>query len=82
MADISQITLPSGSTYNIKDSTARQQITELTGAVSGAIHYRGVTTTVLTDGAAGGTNGAVTIDNKSYTPSAGDVVIYGNSEFI
>lgn len=79
MADISQITLPSGSTYNIKDSTARQQISDLTGQLTGAVHFRGLTSSEITDGAA--TN-PITIDDKSYTAIAGDVVIYGNMEYI
>ena len=44
MADISKITLPSGTTYNIKDEVARR-------AQSGAMHWLGITTTALTDGA-------------------------------
>ena len=79
MADISQITLPSGSTYNIKDSTARQQIIDLTGQLTGAVHFRGLTSTEITDGA---TTNPIMIDSKSYTAVAGDLVIYGNSEFI
>ena len=79
MADISRITLPSGSVYNIKDATARQDISELRTSLSGAAHYIDVTTTPLTDNCE--TN-PITIDGKSYTAKAGDVVAYGNSEFI
>ena len=79
MADISQITLPSGSTYQIKDATARQQIIDLTGQLTGAVHYRGLTSSEITDGA---TINPITIDNKSYTAVAGDLVIYGNMEYI
>ena len=43
MADISKITLPTGTTYNLKDTVARESI----GALSGAVKYLGVTTTKL-----------------------------------
>ena len=79
MADISRITLPSGSVYNIKDATARQDISELRTSLSGAAHYIDVTTTPLTDNCE--TN-PITIGGESYTAKAGDVVAYGNSEFI
>lgn len=75
MADISKITLPTGVTYNLKDTVARESI----GALSGAVKYLGVTTTELTDGA---TTSPITIEEESVTPKAGDVVIYGESEFI
>ena len=75
MADISKITLPTGTTYNLKDTVARESI----GALSGAVKYLGVTTTELTDGA---TTSPITIEGKSITPKAGDVVIYGENEFI
>lgn len=75
MADISKITLPSGTTYNIKDATARSSI----AALSGALTFLGTTTTALTDGA---TTSPITIGGTSVTPAAGNVVIYGNSEFV
>lgn len=75
MADISKITLPSGTTYDIKDATAR----ELIGSLSGALTYLGTTTTVITDGSAAS---PITIGDKSVTPKAGNVVAYGNSEFV
>lgn len=75
MADISKIELPSGSTYDIKDATAR----ELISSLSGALTYLGTTTTALTDGS---TTSPITIGDKSVTPKAGDVVAYGNSEFV
>lgn len=79
MADISQITLPSGSTYTLKDSQARQDIADLTGSLSGAMHWAGITTTVLIDGA---TSQTISIDGENYTASAGDVAAYGSQEFI
>jgi len=42
MAEISKITLPSGTTYDIKDATAR-------ATIAGAISIKGTTTTALTD---------------------------------
>lgn len=75
MADISKITLPSGTTYEIKDAKAR----ELIGSLSGALTYLGTTTTALADGA---TTSPITIGGTSVTPKAGDVVAYGNSEFV
>ena len=75
MADISKITLPSGTTYDIKDAKAR----ELIGSLSGALTYLGTTTTAITDGSAAS---PITIGDKSVTPKAGNVVAYGNSEFV
>lgn len=69
MADIqyiSQITLPSGNTYVIKDKEARELI-------AGGVHYRGVTTTALTDGS---TTNPIQIGGQSYTAESGDLVIY------
>lgn len=79
MADISKITLPNGSTYDIKDAIARSTISTITSSISGGIHYRGVTTTALTDGA---TTSPIKINNADYAPQTGDIVIYGQLEFI
>lgn len=72
MAEISKITLPSGTTYDLKDATARQM-------VAGGVMYRGVTTTALTDGAS--TN-PITINGESYTAVNGDLVLSSNKEFL
>ena len=72
MPDISKITLPTGTTYDIKDETARQMI-------AGGITFRGVTTTALTDGA---TTNPITINSESYTAVNGDLVIYEDKEFL
>lgn len=72
MADISKITLPSGTTYNIKDEVARQSL-------SGAIIIRGTTTTALTDEA---TTNPIQIDGSSYTAVANDAVFYNKKEFV
>lgn len=72
MADISQIKMPSGTVYDIKDAVARSQI-------GGAITIRGTTTTALTDEA---TTNPITIDGNSYTAVANDAVFYNKKEFI
>ena len=79
MADISEITLPSGVTYDIKDATARNDISMLKGSGTGAMHYAGVTTTALVNGSS---TSPIKINEADYTPSNGDVVIYGQLEFV
>lgn len=80
MPDISKIILPNVPTpYDLKDSQARTDIENLKGQVSGGVHYIGVTTTAITDGSA--TN-PVSIGGKAVTAVNGDLVIYGNKEFI
>lgn len=49
------------------------------GGLSGAMHFKGTTTTTMSDGL---TTAAVTIGGSSYTPEAGDVVLYSDSEFV
>ena len=66
MPDISRITLPSGTTYNIKDEDARKLI----AALSSATRYLGVTTTALSDGAA---TTPIAIGDKSVIPKGGDI---------
>lgn len=75
MADISQIKLPNGTTYNIKDANARERIEALESFTT----YLGVTTTALTDGAE--TN-PIQINGQSVTAQTGNIVLYGNKEFI
>lgn len=72
MADISKITLPSGTTYDIKDAVAR-------AAAAGGMKFLGVTTTALTDGSS--TN-PITIGGNSVTAAAGNIVLYGSKEFV
>lgn len=79
MADISEITLPSGVTYDIKDAAARHDISMLKGSNTGAMHYAGVTTTALADGSS---TSPIKINNADYTPSNGDVVIYNSLELV
>ena len=68
MPDISKITMPSGTVYDIKDAQARR-----------AKSWLGITTTPLTDGA---TTNPITIGTSSVTAVAGDITSYGNQEFI
>ena len=75
MADISKITLPSGTTYNIKDQGARDLIDEM----SGYTDFLGVTTTALTDGA---TTNPIKINNVDVTAKKGNIATYGSAEFI
>lgn len=49
------------------------------GGSGDGVHFRGSTTTALTDGA---TTNPITIDGESYTAVMGDMVIYGNKEFL
>lgn len=71
MPDIKQITLPTGTTYDLRDSRV--------DTLEGFTRYLGVTTTELTDGA---TTNPIVINSESVTASSGDIVLYGNSEFI
>lgn len=79
MADISKITLPSGTTYNIKDAQARSDIADLQTAISGGVTFEGVTTTPLTDGA---TTNPIIINGSSKTATKGWLVAYDSSEFV
>ena len=79
MADIKHVELPSGTTYNFVDEAGRALIAEMKDTLTGAMEYIGTTTTALSDGA---TTSPITIGTASITPKAGNVVIYGNKEFI
>lgn len=74
MADISKITLPSGTTYDIKDTVARQ-------TAGGGLQFRGITTTAITDGATT-TTYTISGETDSRTAANGDMVVNGNKEFI
>lgn len=76
MPQISKITLPSGTTYDIKDAQARSQIQALTGG--DAVVFMGVSTTQLTDGG----NQIPTVGGNQKTPAAGQLFFYGTQEFI
>lgn len=82
MADLSQIKLPSGTIYNLKDAQARNDIANIQSTITGAMHYRGITTTALTDGS---TTATIKIDDVNVTFAAADagaVVIYGEREYV
>ena len=73
MPEISKITLPSGTTYDIKDATAREM-------ASGVIHLiEGVNTTELVDGAS--TN-PIMVNGHAYTAKKGDATFWNNKEFV
>ena len=79
MPDISQITLPSGNVYDIKDADAREQIEELRQSISGGVRFVGPTTTEISDGS---TVKPITVNGSSYTQIKGDIVIYNDFEYI
>lgn len=79
MADLSKITLPSGTTYNLKDAKAREDIAAIEAAIAGGVTFLGITTTALTDGA---TTNPVTIGGESVSAINGCIVIYDTKEFI
>lgn len=70
---ISQVTLPSGNTYEIKDAEARAAI----AALGTPAKWIGITTTALTDGAS--TN-PITINGQSVTAEAGNITAYDNGD--
>ena len=47
--------------------------------LSNAMHFVGTTTTEMSDNL---TTASVTIDNETYAPSSGDVVLYNDSEYV
>lgn len=79
MPDISKITLPSGTVYNLKDAQAREDIESIKGAVSGGVSFLGITTTELTDGA---TTSTITVGGKQVSAINGALVIYSSDEFV
>lgn len=76
MADISKITLPSGTTYNIKDAEAREILEAFAGG--SAVVFMGVSTTALTDGG----NETPTVSGSTRTPVAGQLFFYGTQEYV
>lgn len=75
MAEISKITLPSGTTYDLKDANARERIAALESFTT----YLGVTTTELENG---DTTNPIKINGQNVTAQSGNIVLYGNKEFI
>lgn len=76
MAQISKITLPSGSTYDLKDAWARSQISALVGG--DAIVFKGISSTALVDGE----TQKPTVDGSQVNPTAGQLYFYGTQEFV
>lgn len=79
MADISKITLLNGTTYDLKDAKARDDIAAIQAAIAGGVTFMGQTTTALTDGA---TTTTITINSASVTAVKGYLVVYNNKEFV
>ena len=83
MSNLSSIKLPSGAIYNFKDTQARADIANIKNSTTGGMHWVGVTTTALTDHA---TTSPINIQSgettTKYTQKSGDVVGYGDSEFV
>ncbi len=75
MGYISQIELPSGGTYDIKDSEARTLI----AALQGSTKFLGVTTTNISDGS---TTRNVVIGGNTIEAQIGDIVTKGSKEFV
>lgn len=75
MPDISQIKLPSGSVYNIKDQGAR----DLIEALESSTGFLGVTTTAISEGS---TTNPIMIGGTSTTAKIGNIVTYGYKEFV
>ena len=77
MPNISQITLPNGTTYDLKDGWARTQIEAITGG--SAVVFKGVSSTPLTDGG----NENPTVNSTAITAkNTGDLYFYNKEEFI
>lgn len=76
MANIKQIKLPSGTTYDIVDQGAR----DLIAGLSGSTKYLGVTTTELVDNVTTSPN--IVVAGETVTASAGGIATYGSKEFI
>lgn len=69
---VSKFTLKDGTPVYVKDLEAHDDL-------NGVVKFRGVTTTYLSDGSSAF---PITINGESYDQSNGDIVIYGNKEFI
>ena len=67
---LSKLTI-GGNQYDLKDTEARADIVDIKSSITGAMHWTGITTTALTDGA---TTNPIVIDGENYTAKSGDVV--------
>ena len=67
-------------TFNANQTTNSEiNITASDLGLSGAMKFLGISTTAITDGS---TTNPITIDSKSVTAVAGNVVLYGSKEFV
>lgn len=74
------VTLPAISSSSADTAAAtKKYVDDSIGGLSGAMHFRGTTTTVMSDGL---TTANVTINDETYTPTAGDVVLYSGAEYV
>ena len=84
---ISQVTLPNGTTYDIKDGWSRDQIAAIYKLIEGGVNFIGVVADApahqISDG---DTTNPITVKDgastKSVTATSGDIVIQGTKEFI
>lgn len=74
MADFSKFS-DGTTTYNVKDAAAREAI----AALEGGSFFLGVTTTAITDQS---TTNPITVEGESVTAKNGNMVVYGNKEFV
>lgn len=79
MAEISKITLLNGTTYDIKDKQARDDIAAIQGAIAGGVTFMGETSTALTDGS---TTKSIVINSATVTAVKGYLVVYNSKEFV
>lgn len=66
-------------TFWLKDAQAWADIAEIRELIAGGTHWIDATTTEISDGS---TTNPIMVDGKSYTAQAGDIVSYGNMEYI
>lgn len=79
MAEISKITLLNGTTYDLKDKQARDDIAAIQGAIAGGVTFMGETSTALTDGS---TAKSIVINSATVTAVKGYLVVYNSKEFV
>lgn len=77
--EVSQITLPSGNSYALKDAQAREDIEILRQSISGGVSFIGETSTALSDQ---DTTNPIIINGVSTTVISGNVVYHGTKEFL
>lgn len=79
MAEISKITLLNGTTYDLKDKQARDDIAAIEAAIAGGVTFMGETSTALTDGS---TAKSIVINSATVTAVKGYLVVYNSKEFV